>query len=114
MGGTAVKPAAVVMEGGMMMINIVTTLDTCSFTVDKNKAKASSCQQRPQQQASRPNPSNGPPDVVPASVAEVERKNHRIQQLRDLLAASNCRFEAITIVLQQTLAKVRKSYYTGQ
>lgn len=97
-----------------MMMNIITTLNTCNFTVSKNKSKASSCQQRPQQQASQQNQSNGPPDVVPASVAEVERKNHRIQQLRGLLAASNHRFEAITVVLQQTLAKVRKAFYFVQ
>ncbi|XP_067374800.1 microtubule-associated tumor suppressor 1 homolog A isoform X1 [Channa argus] len=73
--------------------------------VDKNKAKASSCQQHLQQQASQPNQETGPPDVVPASAAEVEKKNQRIQQIKGLLTASNCRFEAITIVLQQTLAK---------
>ncbi|KAK2849450.1 hypothetical protein Q5P01_009284 [Channa striata] len=73
--------------------------------VDKNKAKASSCQQHLHQQASQPNQEIGPPDVVPASAAEVERKNHRTQQLKGFLTASNCRFEAITIVLQQTLAK---------
>lgn len=106
MGGTAVRPAAAVMEGGMMMINVVTTLNTCSFTVDKNKPKASSRQQHPQQPASQPNQSNGPPDVVPASVAEGGRKDQSIQQLQGLLAASNCRFEAVAIVLQQTLAEV--------
>lgn len=110
-GGTAVRLAAAVIEGSVM-INIVTTLDTCPFTVDKNKSKANSCQQHHQQQASQPNQSNGPPDVVPASVAEVERKNHTIQQLKGQLAASNCRFEAIAVVLQQTLAKVRKCLYT--
>uniref|UniRef100_A0AAQ6IKX2 Microtubule associated tumor suppressor 1b n=1 Tax=Anabas testudineus TaxID=64144 RepID=A0AAQ6IKX2_ANATE len=78
---------------------------TSNGPVDKNKSKANSCQQHHQQQASQPNQSNGPPDVVPASVAEVERKNHTIQQLKGQLAASNCRFEAIAVVLQQTLAK---------
>lgn len=103
----AVRPAVVVMEGGMMMINVVTTLNTCSFTVDKNKPKASSRQQHPQQQASQPQQRSGPPDVVPAaSVAKGGRQEQSIQQLRALLAASNCRFEAIAIVLQQTLAEV--------
>ncbi|XP_070692679.1 microtubule-associated tumor suppressor 1 homolog A isoform X2 [Pempheris klunzingeri] len=73
--------------------------------VDKNKPKASSRQQHPQQQASQPHQSNRPPDVVPASVAKAGRKDPSIQQLRGLLAASNCRFEAVAIVLQQTLAE---------
>lgn len=94
------------MEGGMMMINVVTILNTCSFTVDKNKPKACSRQQPPQQQASHPSQGNGPPDVVPASTTEGGRKDQSIQQLKGLLAASNCRFEAVTIVLQQTLAEV--------
>lgn len=89
------------------MMNVVTTLNLCLFTVDKNKSKATTCQQHPRQQVSQLNQSNGPPDVVPASAAEVERKNHRIQKLRGLLEASNHRFEAIAVVLQQTLAKVR-------
>lgn len=101
-GGAAGTLAA---EG--MMIHIA---DTCSFTVDKNKTKGSSCQQHAQHQAHQPNQSNGPPDVVPASV-EDERKNHRIQQLTGILAASNCRFEAMTVVLQQTLVEVRLLYY---
>uniref|UniRef100_A0A3B4Z799 Microtubule associated scaffold protein 1 n=1 Tax=Seriola lalandi dorsalis TaxID=1841481 RepID=A0A3B4Z799_SERLL len=78
---------------------------TSSGPVDKNKPKASSRQQHPQPQPSQPNQSHGPPDVVPASVAKGERKDQAIQQLRDLLAASNCRFEAFTIVLQQTLTE---------
>ncbi|KAM7418081.1 hypothetical protein PAMA_017631 [Pampus argenteus] len=82
---------------------------TSSGTVDKNKPKTGSCQQQQQQQhrqqASQPNQSNGPPDVVPAGVAESERKDQSIQQLRGLLAASNCRFEAVTIVLQHALAE---------
>ncbi|XP_070769692.1 microtubule-associated tumor suppressor 1 homolog A [Enoplosus armatus] len=73
--------------------------------VDKNKPKASSRQQHPQHQAPQPNQSNGPPDVVPASVAKGGRKDQSIQQLRGLLVASNSRFEAVAIVLQQTLAE---------
>ncbi|XP_029020713.1 microtubule-associated tumor suppressor 1 homolog A isoform X2 [Betta splendens] len=73
--------------------------------VDKNKPKAGACQQRSQQQSAQPNQSSRPPGVVPASVAKVERKNHTVQQLQGLLAASHRRFEAMTIVLQQTLAK---------
>ncbi|KAG8004222.1 Microtubule-associated tumor suppressor 1-like protein A [Nibea albiflora] len=105
-GGAGVRPAAAAMEeGGMMMINVVATLNACSFTVNKNKPKAGARQQHPQQQASQQSQSNGPPDVVPASVAEGEREDLSIQQLRGLLAASNGRFEALAIVLQQTLAE---------
>ncbi|XP_071313910.1 microtubule-associated tumor suppressor 1 homolog A isoform X3 [Trachinotus anak] len=78
---------------------------TSSGPVDKNKPKASSRQQHPQQQPPQPNQSHGPPDVVPATVAKGEKKNQTIQQLRGLLAASNRRFEAFTIVLQQILTE---------
>lgn len=110
MGGLAVGPAAVAMEGGMMMINVVTTLNTCSFTVDKNKPKTGSRQQQPQPQPSQPSQSHGPPDVVPANVAQGERKDQAIQQLRGLLAATNRKFEAFAVVLQQILTEVRKFY----
>ncbi|XP_074504067.1 microtubule-associated tumor suppressor 1 homolog A isoform X1 [Sebastes fasciatus] len=76
-----------------------------SGPVDKNKPKAISRQQHPQQQASQPNQRSGPPDVVPESVARDGRKDQNIKQLRGLLAASNCRFEAAAIVLQHTLAE---------
>lgn len=88
------------------MLNVVTTLNTCSFTVDKNKPKASSGQQAPQQQTSQPSQVNGPPDVVPASASKDRRKDKSIQQLKGLLASSNCRFEAFAIVLQQILTEV--------
>ncbi|KAM9356774.1 microtubule-associated tumor suppressor 1 homolog A [Symphorus nematophorus] len=78
---------------------------TSSGPVDKNKPKASSRQQPPQHQASQPSQSNGPPDVVPASVSEGGRKDPNVQQLRGLLAASNCRFEAVAIVLQKILTE---------
>ncbi|XP_034453135.1 microtubule-associated tumor suppressor 1 homolog A isoform X1 [Hippoglossus hippoglossus] len=73
--------------------------------VDKSKPKATSRQQHPQQKPSQPSRSHGPPDVVPPSVAKGERKDQSTQQLRGHLAASNCRFEALTIVLQQTLTE---------
>ncbi|XP_072252235.1 microtubule-associated tumor suppressor 1 homolog A isoform X4 [Leuresthes tenuis] len=63
--------------------------------VDKSKSKASSRQQSSQ-------PSTGPQNVVQASVPPGERKDQNIQQL---LTASNCRFQAVAIVLQQTLAE---------
>uniref|UniRef100_A0AAZ1XX96 Microtubule associated tumor suppressor 1b n=1 Tax=Oreochromis aureus TaxID=47969 RepID=A0AAZ1XX96_OREAU len=72
-------------------------------SVDKNKSKAGSHQQHPQQQASQQNQSNRPQDAVPASLTEVDRINQNVQQLKGLLRASNCRFEALSIVLQQTL-----------
>ena len=90
----------------MMMINVVTTLNTRSFTVDKNKPKAASRQQHPQQPTSQPSQRSGPPDVVPASIAEGGRKDQNVQQLRGLLAASNRKCEAVAIVLEQALAEV--------
>lgn len=110
-GGTAARRAAAAMEGGMMMINVVTTLNTCPFTVDKNKAKASSRQHPPQQRGSEPSQGSGPPDVVPASAIEGGRTDQNIQQLKGLLAASNCRFEAFAVVLQQILTEVRIFYF---
>ncbi|KAJ4946075.1 hypothetical protein JOQ06_023750 [Pogonophryne albipinna] len=73
-----------------------------STHVDKNKPKAASRQQQP---TSQPSQRSGPPDVVPASVAEGGRKDQSVQQLRGLLAASNRRFEAVAIVLQRALAE---------
>ncbi|XP_068596904.1 microtubule-associated tumor suppressor 1 homolog [Brachionichthys hirsutus] len=67
--------------------------------LDKSKPKAISRQQ----QASRQ--SNRPQDAVPASVTRTGREDQSNQRLSGLLAASNCRFEALTIVLQQTLAE---------
>ncbi|XP_034739428.1 microtubule-associated tumor suppressor 1 homolog A isoform X1 [Etheostoma cragini] len=78
---------------------------TSSGTVDKNKPKASSRHQHPQQPASQLNQRSGAVDVVPASAAEGGRKDQSIQQLKGLLAASNCRFEAVAIVLQEALAE---------
>ncbi|XP_028316144.1 microtubule-associated tumor suppressor 1 homolog A isoform X2 [Gouania willdenowi] len=65
--------------------------------VDKNKSKASSEQQPLQQQTSRPKKNNGP------NTPETDRRDNDIQHLKELLAASNLRFEAVAIVLQQSL-----------
>uniref|UniRef100_A0A3Q3FM91 Microtubule associated scaffold protein 1 n=1 Tax=Labrus bergylta TaxID=56723 RepID=A0A3Q3FM91_9LABR len=73
--------------------------------VDKSKPKTNPRPHPPPQQTSQPNQSNGPPDVVPASVAEDGSKDQRTQRLTALLAASDRRFEAIAIVLQQTLSE---------
>ncbi|XP_077466644.1 uncharacterized protein LOC144083000 [Stigmatopora argus] len=70
--------------------------------VEKNKPKTSTWQPA----SSSPSTHNhGPPDVVPPSTPRDDRNDQRLQNLGKLLAASNCRFEAIAIVLQQTLAK---------
>ncbi|KAF7649048.1 hypothetical protein LDENG_00148200 [Lucifuga dentata] len=72
---------------------------TSGGAVDQKKSKVGSRQQHLHQQASQPNLSNGSPGLVPA-------EDYRAQQLREQLAASNCRFEALAVVLQQTLAEV--------
>ncbi|XP_061581725.1 microtubule-associated tumor suppressor 1 homolog A isoform X2 [Cololabis saira] len=64
--------------------------------VDRNKSKASSRQ---------PNPAAGPQNETQASVVTDETKGQNIQQLKQLLTASNCRFQAVAIVLQHTLAE---------
>lgn len=86
-----------------MTLSVVTTLNSCSSAVDKSKAKASSRQQTPQQPATLPSQANGPPDVVPGSASSDQK---RAQQLKGLLAASNCRFEAVAVALQHWMAKV--------
>uniref|UniRef100_A0A3Q3FK76 Microtubule associated scaffold protein 1 n=1 Tax=Labrus bergylta TaxID=56723 RepID=A0A3Q3FK76_9LABR len=78
---------------------------TSSGPLDKSKPKTNPRPHPPPQQTSQPNQSNGPPDVVPASVAEDGSKDQRTQRLTALLAASDRRFEAIAIVLQQTLSE---------
>lgn len=93
------------MERGLMtmIMNVVTTLDAYSFTVDKNKPKTWSRQQAPTSQAK---PNHGPPKTVPPRHPLDDGSDQRIQNLGELLAASNCRFEAVSIVLQQALAEV--------
>lgn len=105
----SLKDASVMKRSMMMMINDVTTLNTCSLTVDKSKPKTSSRPQQPQQQQQtpRPNQSTGPPDVVPVSVSEGAARDQSTEKLRGLLAACDRRFQAIAIVLQQTLSEVR-------
>ncbi|KAK5865137.1 hypothetical protein PBY51_016325 [Eleginops maclovinus] len=73
--------------------------------VDKNKPKAASRQQHPQQPTSQPSQRSGSPDVVPATVAEGGRKDQNVRQLGGLLTESNRRFDAIAIVLQRALAE---------
>ncbi|TNN47752.1 Microtubule-associated tumor suppressor 1 A [Liparis tanakae] len=85
----------------MMMMSVVTTLNACSFPVDKGQPKAGARQQ----QVPQPNQRSGPPDVVPASGAEGGRTERSAPQLGGLQAESNRRFQAVAIVLQQALAE---------
>ncbi|XP_045082349.1 microtubule-associated tumor suppressor 1 homolog A isoform X3 [Coregonus clupeaformis] len=85
--------------------------------VDKNRPRATPrSHPQPQQRSPVPSPpqSNRHPDLVLAEGraagtesyrALCERKNQSLQQLQGLLAASNCKFEAIVVVLQQTLVE---------
>ncbi|XP_049588712.1 microtubule-associated tumor suppressor 1 homolog A isoform X2 [Syngnathus scovelli] len=75
---------------------------TPSKPVEKNKPKTSS---RKQVSTSQAKENQGPPDVVPPSLPRDDRNDQRIQNLGGLLAASNCRFQAITIVLQHILSE---------
>ncbi|KAM9794977.1 microtubule-associated tumor suppressor 1 homolog A [Neosynchiropus ocellatus] len=68
-----------------------------SKPVDKKTAKTGS-----RQQQACP---NRPPDVVPLELAEYERKETRIDRLKEALAARNRGFEAITVVLKNTLTE---------
>lgn len=95
-----------VLQGSRMLQSDATTLNSYSFAVDKSKAKASSRQQTPQQPVTLPNQANGPPDMVPGSASSSQKRAQSIQQLKGLLAASNCRFEAVTVALQHWMAKV--------
>ncbi|XP_051913442.1 microtubule-associated tumor suppressor 1 homolog isoform X2 [Hippocampus zosterae] len=76
---------------------------------DKNKPKTCSRQQASTSQAK---PNHGPPKTVPPSHPRDGESDQRIQNLGELLAASNCRFEAISIVLQRALAE--RDEATGQ
>ncbi|KAM4586628.1 microtubule-associated tumor suppressor 1 homolog A isoform 2-T2 [Fundulus diaphanus] len=71
--------------------------------VDRSKPKTSSRQ--PQQQYPQPAKGAGSQTVAQGSVLQDERRDQNIQQLKELLTASNRRFQALTIVLQQTLAE---------
>lgn len=93
---------AVDMEASMLMINVVTTINSCALVVDRSKPKAS-----PRlQQSSQPNQSVGTQNGVQAN--KDEREDQNIQQLKQLLVDSDCRFQAVAVVLQHTLAEVRK------
>lgn len=88
------------------------TTPSCSFTVDKSKPKASARQQTPQRPTTLPRRADGPPDVVPGGSGQ--RRAQVIQQLKGLLAASHCRFEALAVVLQHWVAKVGDNQQTGE
>lgn len=89
------------------MLNVVTALNSCSLTVDKNKSRASSRNQQP--------PTNGQPDLLPPEnksrnveyyKALCEKKNQTIQQLENTLRSNNRRFEAVAVVIKQLYAEV--------
>ncbi|XP_021174338.2 microtubule-associated tumor suppressor 1 homolog A isoform X2 [Fundulus heteroclitus] len=71
--------------------------------VDRSKPKTSSRQ--PQQQYPHPAKGAGSQTVAQGSVLQDERRDQNIQQLKELLTASNRRFQALAVVLQQTLAE---------
>ncbi|KAJ8015143.1 hypothetical protein DPEC_G00023090 [Dallia pectoralis] len=83
--------------------------------VDKNRPRAAPRSQPPQQPPVPPSSQcNGRSNLVPGgatenSRAQSEKKNQGLQQLQGLLRASNCRFEAILVVLQQTLTQRDKA-----
>lgn len=89
-----------------IMLNVVTALNVCSLTVDKNKSRTSSRNQQP--------PTNGQPDLVPpeSKSRNVEyykalcEKNQTIQQLENTLRSSNRRFEAVAVVIKHICAGV--------
>lgn len=90
------------------MLNAASTISGCSLTVDKSKVKGSS---RSQQQGH----ANGHPDLVPPETkprgleyykALCEKKNQTIQQLKNSFVASNRRFEAIAVVVQNLYIQV--------
>ncbi|KAM3867040.1 microtubule-associated tumor suppressor 1 homolog A [Diretmus argenteus] len=93
-GGVAHRPTA--FKSVVLRARLIST-GRSTGPMDKNKPRASSQQQQPQQQAAQPVQSNGPPDLLPAA----NYQDQSLQQLR----ASNRRFEAMAVVLQQTLAK---------
>ncbi|XP_036424569.1 microtubule-associated tumor suppressor 1 homolog A isoform X4 [Colossoma macropomum] len=75
--------------------------------VDKGKAKTTS--QSQQQGQANGHPDLVPPETKPRGVeyykALCEKKNQTIQQLKNSFKANNCRFEAITVVVQNLCAE---------
>ncbi|XP_028975049.2 microtubule-associated tumor suppressor 1 homolog A isoform X2 [Esox lucius] len=81
--------------------------------VDKTRHRATPRSQPPPQPPPQPPVlpparSDGRPNLVPAGGAEIHRprsewEDRSLQQLQGLLVASNCRFEAMVVVLQQAL-----------
>ncbi|XP_054890644.1 microtubule-associated tumor suppressor 1 homolog A isoform X3 [Poeciliopsis prolifica] len=67
-------------------------------TVDKNKSKAVSRQHQQQ-------PSQRAKVSTSRTAAQDEKRERIIHQLKGFLTDSNCRFQALAIVLQQTLAQ---------
>ncbi|XP_036424566.1 microtubule-associated tumor suppressor 1 homolog A isoform X2 [Colossoma macropomum] len=80
---------------------------TGALSVDKGKAKTTS--QSQQQGQANGHPDLVPPETKPRGVeyykALCEKKNQTIQQLKNSFKANNCRFEAITVVVQNLCAE---------
>uniref|UniRef100_A0A1A8C3E2 Mitochondrial tumor suppressor 1a n=1 Tax=Nothobranchius kadleci TaxID=1051664 RepID=A0A1A8C3E2_NOTKA len=89
------------MENSLLMLSVVTALNPSSVPVHK-KSKTSSRQEKSQQ---GPTHRSGSRDGIQANDLQGERSNQNIQQLKQLLADSNRRFQAIAIVLQQSLTQ---------
>ncbi|XP_072520265.1 microtubule-associated tumor suppressor 1 homolog A isoform X2 [Salminus brasiliensis] len=82
---------------------------TGALSVDKNKAKTTTRNQQQQQVQTNGQPDLVPPETKPRGVeyfkALCEKKNLTIQHLRNSFIASNRRFEAITVVVQNLSAE---------
>ncbi|XP_037531930.1 microtubule-associated tumor suppressor 1 homolog A [Nematolebias whitei] len=101
--GSAHKPTAI--KSVILKARLVSTPGKNIGSVDqnKNKSKASSCKQKPQQQPPQPPESFGSQKVVLTSFLQDEKKEQNIKQLKQLLTESNHRFQGIVIVIQQVL-----------
>ncbi|XP_019739724.1 microtubule-associated tumor suppressor 1 homolog isoform X2 [Hippocampus comes] len=94
---------------GALKARLISSPGRWTGPVDKNKPKTCS---RQQASTSQVKPNHGPPKTMPPSHPRDDGSDQRIQNLGKLLAASNSRFEAVSIVLQQALAE--RDEATGQ
>lgn len=96
--------AAAVMEGGLTLIRVVTTVTACPFTVNKRTTPKAGSQQ---QGGSRPGQGHGPPDVVPACTYQ----DGRTEQNGGRPAGGDCTFETPAIVLEQISREVSGYFF---
>lgn len=116
LGLWVVKGGAGLIQPGIML-NVIGTLNGCSLTVDKSKARPNVRNPtQTQTQVNGLNRDSAAPDSKPLSVerlqAQCARSAKTIQELKRLLLESNCRFEAITVVLQRSVAEVSPHHTT--